>query len=50
LEETPDTKTFDQFKDKTTSYDFNTYTTEIDYSRLSPEQIKQGERLEAMIG
>jgi len=38
LEDTKDVSRFDQFKDKTTTYDFNNYTSTLDKSKVTGQQ------------
>lgn len=38
LEDTKDVSKFDQFKDKTTTYDFNNYTSTLDKSKVTGQQ------------
>lgn len=40
LEDTKDVSKFDQFKDKKTTYDFNKYTSTLDKSKVTGQQMK----------
>ena len=45
LEDEP-VDSFDQFKDKKTSYDFNNYTSNLDESKITAKQRLEAERIE----
>ena len=49
LSDSQDNKKFDQFAGRTSSYDWNKYSTSIDSSKITADQIKQAVNLEAVL-